>query len=124
QFGSIDPVFYSAWNFDTRKNVTAVERTGNWIPTEFSIAQNYPNPFNPSTVIAYNLAKPAEVKLMVYNLLGNRVATLVNSRQTAGSYKVTWNAMDDWGRPVSAGIYFYRIEAGENVKMLKMMLIK
>ena len=124
QFGSIDPVAYSAWNFDTRGPKTAVEKFVDRMPTQFSLEQNYPNPFNPTTMIAYNLPTTADVKLHVYNVLGSKIATLVNQKQAAGSYQVSWNAVDDFGRPVSAGVYFYRIEAGGFSKTMKLLLVK
>ncbi len=126
QFGSIDPVSYSAWDYDKRapKPGTGVEKLVNALPAEFSLSQNYPNPFNPTTMISYNLPTAAQVRLDVYNILGAKIANLVDAKQSAGSYKVNWNAMDNLGRPVSAGVYFYRIEAGTFSKTYKMLLVK
>jgi hypothetical protein len=76
------------------------------LPKTFSLSQNYPNPFNPSTVISYQLPAVSKVRLMIYDLLGREVATLVNEEQTAGWKEVQWNAKD-----VSSGIYFYTLEA-------------
>jgi sugar lactone lactonase YvrE len=124
QFGSIDPVAYSAWDYDKRGPKTAVEKLADRIPAEFSLVQNYPNPFNPTTMISYNLPKATDVRLTVYNILGAKIATLVDGKQAAGSYKANWNAMDESGRAVSAGVYFYRIEAGTFSKTMKMLLVK
>ena len=83
------------------------------------LEQNYPNPFNPSTVIKYSVAKDGFVNVSVFNLLGEKVATLVNRNVKAGSYEVNFNASS-----LSSGIYFYSIEAGDFRAMRKMMLMK
>ena len=85
----------------------------------FVLEQNYPNPFNPSTVINYSVANSGKVSLIVYNILGQKVAELVNEIKTAGSYNVTWNAAS-----AASGVYYYRLEAGEQTLIRKMMLIK
>jgi hypothetical protein len=89
----------------------------------FVLIQNYPNPFNPSTQIQYNLAKPSQVSLKVYNMLGNEVATLVNSRQESGSYTVPFNA-GTGESALSSGVYVYRLEAGSFVATKKLILMK
>ena len=89
------------------------------LPQEFLLSQNYPNPFNPSTKINYELPVDSDVTLMVYDVLGREVATLVSELKTAGTYSVTFDA----GR-LSSGIYFYRIKAGDFQQIQKMMLIK
>ncbi|MBD3384234.1 T9SS type A sorting domain-containing protein [candidate division KSB1 bacterium] len=124
QFGSIDPVFYSAWNFDTQSPTTAVTQKEGTVPTVYSLDQNYPNPFNPSTHIHYTLPKTGLVKLTVFNILGKEIATLVNKKQTAGAYDLSWNGLDDQGRQVSSGVYFYRMQASDFIQTRKMMFIK
>jgi len=89
------------------------------LPKDFSLSQNYPNPFNPITEIRYALPKPYQVKLEVYNLLGQRVATLVDDYQPAGYKAVRW----DGGRCAS-GIYLYRFEAGDFRDVRRMILLK
>ena len=86
---------------------------------EFQLKQNYPNPFNPTTNIEFSVPQSSDVKLVVYNQLGETVATLVNEHLSAGSYKADWNAED-----LPSGIYFYRITAGDFSKTMKLMLIK
>ncbi|KAB2843814.1 MAG: T9SS type A sorting domain-containing protein, partial [Ignavibacterium sp.] len=88
-------------------------------PLQFSLEQNYPNPFNPATMINYSLAKDELVKISVFNLLGEKVATLVNTNQKAGSYELKFDAS-----LLSSGIYFYSIEAGDFKAVRKMMLMK
>jgi len=94
------------------------------IPGEFVLQQNYPNPFNPSTTIRFALPEHAAVQLSVYNLLGQRITLLVNEPRAAGVHSVQWNGTDDSGRPVSSGIYLVRLEAGEQVQMQRMTLLK
>lgn len=89
------------------------------LPIEFSLEQNYPNPFNPSTNINFALPKTSEVSLVVYNLLGQQVANLVNGNLKAGNHSIRFNAS-----ALSSGIYIYRIQAGNFVQTKKMMLIK
>ena len=88
-------------------------------PLTFALEQNYPNPFNPSTIIHYALPEKSNVELIVYDILGNEVATLVNEEKPAGSYEVEFSAT---GLP--SGIYFYRIQAGSFVETKKMVLMK
>ncbi len=94
------------------------------IPEKFSVSQNYPNPFNPSTSIEYSLPEKGLVTIKIYDILGRVVNTLVNERVNAGHYSTTWNSVDDAGRKISSGIYFYRVTNGANVVTKKMMLIK
>jgi hypothetical protein len=89
------------------------------IPTEYTLGQNYPNPFNPSTKIDYAVPKTGTVKLEVYNMLGQKVATLVEGIRTAGNYTVSWNAAG-----VTSGMYFYRLEASGVVQTRKMLLTR
>ncbi len=89
------------------------------LPEEFTLGQNYPNPFNPSTRIEYSIPKDGYVSLKVYNALGQQVASLVDGIVKAGSHQVTFNAAD-----LSSGAYYYRIEAGNNVSVKKMIVLK
>ncbi|MEW6654809.1 MAG: FlgD immunoglobulin-like domain containing protein, partial [Bacteroidota bacterium] len=94
------------------------------IPSEFALSQNYPNPFNPTTSIKFQLAQDAKVNLVVYDMLGQRVRTLVDGIQEAGFYTVRWDGSNDFGSKVSSGIYIYRLQAGSFVSTLKMNLMK
>jgi hypothetical protein len=94
------------------------------IPTVFALHQNYPNPFNPITTLRYDLPENSYVNVTVYDMLGREIRTLVNTTQDAGFKSVLWNATNDYGKPVSAGVYLYKIQAGEFVQTKKMVLLK
>lgn len=93
-------------------------------PLVFSLSQNAPNPFNPETIISYSLPQSEQVKLVIYNVLGQEIRTLVSAFQPAGRYRVVWNSRDDFGRSVSSGVYFYQITAGEFLDTRKMLILK
>ena len=94
------------------------------LPTEFALNQNYPNPFNPSTQIQYALPEETRVVISIYDIMGRKVRTLVNDVQDAGYRSVMWNATNDMGRLVSAGVYIYSIQAGDFIQNRKMVLMK
>ena len=94
------------------------------IPNEFKVSQNYPNPFNPSTTIMYSIPKRGLVTIKIYDILGGLVKTLVNREVESGTYQTNWNSVDNFGRKVSSGVYFYRVENGANIVTKKMVLIK
>ncbi|PTM09772.1 MAG: hypothetical protein DA443_07890 [Bacteroidetes bacterium] len=89
------------------------------IPDVFSLDQNYPNPFNPSTTIRFGVPEVSDVKLEVFNMLGQKVATLVNESKDAGFYNVAFDASS-----LSSGMYIYRLQSGSFVETRKLMLIK
>ena len=92
-------------------------------PAGFGLGQNYPNPFNPSTIIPYELAAVAQVRLEVFNSVGQRVATLVNGEQPAGAHRAQWNGTDAAGRAVAAGVYLYRLTADGTSQTGRMVLV-
>jgi hypothetical protein len=94
------------------------------LPLQFVLYQNYPNPFNPVTTLRYDLPEDANVNIAIYDMMGRKVNTLVSSQQSAGYKSVLWNATNDTGSPVSAGIYFYMIQAGDFRQTNKMILVK
>ena len=95
------------------------------IPSNFFLAQNYPNPFNPSTTISYELRETAEVGISIYNIVGQKIVTLVHENQIAGDHHVKWNGHDSYGQPVSDGIYIYRLTANKTlIDSKKMILLK
>ena len=93
-------------------------------PKSFKVNQNYPNPFNPVTSLSYDLPEDSFVSITIYDMLGNIVNNLVNTNQSSGYKSVQWNATNNQGEPVSAGIYLYSIEAGEFRQTKKMILLK
>ena len=100
--------------------LTAIEHEINMIPEQFSLKQNYPNPFNPSTVINYELPTTNYVELSVYNLLGQKVTTLVSERQRAGQHEIEWNAAG-----FASGVYYYRLQVDAGfVQTKKLILLK
>lgn len=94
------------------------------LPTEFELSQNYPNPFNPVTTIGFALPRRAHVEITVYNILGQRVTSLVDEERPAGEYSAVWKGTDSRDRAVSTGVYFYRIKADDFVGTKKMLLLR
>ena len=94
------------------------------LPHILVLYPNYPNPFNPVTTLRYDLPEQTHVNITVYDMLGRQVKTLINHTQDAGYRSVIWNAINDYGKPVSAGIYLYQIQAGEYISTKKMVLLK
>ncbi|MGB7062519.1 MAG: T9SS type A sorting domain-containing protein [Candidatus Zixiibacteriota bacterium] len=88
------------------------------------LSQNYPNPFSPQTVIEYALPTDCEVKITIYNILGQRVRTLFDESQEAGYRRIEWDSKNDGGHEVATGIYFYKIKAGDFVDSKKMVILK
>ena len=93
-------------------------------PSEFSLSQNYPNPFNPATNFQFSLSRSVHVRVEIFNIVGQKVRTLVDEQMKPGVYLVDWDGEDEKGNFVSSGIYFYRIQAGDFSDMKKMVLIK
>ena len=97
---------------------------GDEIPTVYKVHQNHPNPFNPVTTLRYELPQDAMVNITIYDMMGRVVKNLVNSQQNAGYKSIQWNATNNAGQPISAGLYLYTIQAGEFVQTKKMVLLK
>lgn len=94
------------------------------LPKRYNLYQNYPNPFNSSTIIRFDLPKPGDVTLIVYNILGQRVIKLEDGYLPAGKHNIHWDARNMSGSRISSGVYFYRIEAGDYAKTKKLLLLK
>lgn len=94
------------------------------VPLDYELAQNYPNPFNPETRIRYQLKKLTDVRLEIFNILGQRVRTLVDGQQDGGQHVLLWNGQNDAGFSVASGVYLYRIQAGSFTATRKMILVR
>jgi choice-of-anchor B domain-containing protein len=106
------------YRVESRSSVMSTEIRG------FGLQQNFPNPFNPTTDITYDLDETANVSLIVYNVLGQKIRVLENGRKGPGRYRVTWDARDTFGKAVTSGVYIYRVEQGNLAKSRKMMLLR
>lgn len=93
-------------------------------PPALVLAQNHPNPFRGSTEIDFSLSHAVDVRLAIYDLAGRRVATLLDASRPPGDYQVEWNARDDRGRPVGAGVYWYRLVAGAEVEAKALLVLR
>ena len=121
---NIDTVSASCTFRITVTDLTGIEEDNNHLPHELKLSQNYPNPFNPSTVISYHLSAFSNVKLTIYNVLGQKIKTLVNSFQSVGEHSIVWDATDEKNNPVSSGMYFYSLSTSERSVQKKMLLVR
>jgi hypothetical protein len=111
---------------------TAVHEDDNLnLPSGFSLGQNYPNPFNPATTIPFqveggqwSVVSPIHTTLVIYNILGQKVRTLVDEEMLRGGYQVIWDSKDDRGKEVPSGVYFYRLKSGSTSETRKMVLMR
>jgi hypothetical protein len=104
--------------------MTGVENTDAILPDRLTLNQNYPNPFNPQTTMAFGLPQKSIVRLDIYDLLGRKIARIVDGELDAGQHSITWDGRDSDGNSVSSGIYFYRLVTDYGVKQAKMTLLK
>ena len=119
---TINYVFYDESN--TVLNMGSREIDIKAIPLEYTLHENYPNPFNPTTTLRFDLPNISDVNLTIYNMLGQKVKTFNMQNTPAGFHSLIWNATNDYGDPVSAGIYLYQLQAKGFVKTRKMVLLK
>ena len=131
--GSNMEYFYRVSSVDDAENMSdyseiasaiALGTDSELIPTEFALFQNYPNPFNPFTTIQFRVVDPVNVSLNIYDLSGKQIKTLVNSFKNAGKHQVVWDATNNLGQSVAAGMYIYTIQAGDFNQTRKMLLLK
>ncbi len=114
-----------AWRFfNERNSVTGVSSNPETLPKEFRLYQNYPNPFNPETVISFQLSTVSHVDLTVFDLLGRKVATLVNGEKGPGASQMRWDGKDEKGHDVRSGLYFYRLTIPVFTQTKKMLLVR
>ena len=110
------------WNIEVR-NPTSVDDIESQIQ-DFAVRQNYPNPFNPFTQIDYQIEKPCNVQLVIFDLMGRKVKILLDDFRNAGIHSVIWDGRDELSQRVVSGIYFYKLQAGTFSKSKKMILLK
>ncbi len=103
---------------------TGEDRSEDSTPAQYTLYQNYPNPFNPTTTIRYTNPVSSNVVLRIFDMLGREVNTIVNGSQPAGVYTVIWDGRDHQRMPVSAGVYFCRLEAGAFSQTIKMVYLR
>lgn len=94
------------------------------LPSDFRILGNHPNPFNPATVIRFELPRSGQVRLNVYNVLGQKIATLAERVLSGGSHEIAWDGRSNSGVSVSAGVYFYTLTVGDRLETRKMLLLR
>jgi len=111
-------------NISFSPTTVGVDNRSETLPQGFALEQNFPNPFNPFTTLRYDLPEDALVNITIYDMMGRVVKTMVNTEQNAGFKSVRWNATNDAGSAVSAGLYLYTIQAGEFRQTKKMVLLK
>jgi len=111
----------SEFNYDENVNVHTNEYVN---PKKFQLNQNFPNPFNPMTTINYTLLEAINVNIIIYDLLGNKINTLINEIKPAGRHSIIWNSNDKNGHPASSGVYLYVLKSGNFVQTKKMVLIR
>ena len=97
---------------------------GEGIPTKFALHENYPNPFNPTTTLRFDLPELSNIKLTIFNMLGHKIRTYDMQNTPAGHHALKWNATNDYGDPVGAGVYLYQLQAKDFVETRKMVLLK
>ncbi len=112
------------WTFEIVTGTGVVTPDPHGTPGRFGLQQNYPNPFNAGTQIRFGLAAPGHVGLRVYNMLGQLVKTLVDEDLPAGEHQVLWGGVDEQGRPLASGVYFYRLEAGGQGDVRRMVFTR
>ena len=111
-------------NVDGFKNLHGPVKAETPLPDAFNLQQNFPNPFNPITTIRYELPKPVHVRINIYNILGQKVRTLVDEEMRAGYHSILWNTETDAGIKVASGVYYFRMVAGNFSKVKKMVVLK
>jgi len=106
------------------ENLTTVDQKSDGkFPESFSLFQNYPNPFNSKTAIKFKILASSNVELNIYNILGQKIKTLISGRKSPGNYQYLWDGKDKFGRAVSSGIYLYQLQAKDFISSKKMILI-
>ncbi|MCW8994886.1 MAG: T9SS type A sorting domain-containing protein [Psychromonas sp.] len=121
---AVSPAYLFIDDIYVINTASGIQDTRSGIISGYDLYQNFPNPFNPSTTISFELPVREMVELNIYNSLGQEVRSLIDNEFTAGTYQVKWNGLDDSGREAPAGVYFYKIQAGNFQATNKMLLLK
>jgi len=103
---------------------TGVKENGKTTPKSFGLLKNYPNPFNASTIIQYEIEKPGFVNLVIFDVLGKKVKTMVSKDHNAGNYQIHWDGTDESGNSIPSGIYFALLTSKSENNMLRLLLLK
>jgi flagellar hook assembly protein FlgD len=106
------------------RNILGTEDEGDLLPKNYTLHDNYPNPFNPTTTLRFDLPQVSSITLTIYNMLGQKVRTFNMQNTSAGYHSITWDATNDLGEQVGAGVYLYQLQAKDFVKTRKMVLLK
>ena len=121
---AVDATFNDVGNADIQLNPTAIGGNTTLLPTSSSLSQNYPNPFNAQTMISFAVGAKGRVELSVFNVIGQKVSTLIDADYVPGNYQVIWNGRDMNGNTVSSGVYYYNLKIGDQSQTMKMTLLK
>lgn len=113
--------FWPSISFQLQESLSIKD---NLLPSVYALHQNYPNPFNPKTTIRFDLPKDSNVNIYIYDILGRITKKLIDNKQNAGFKSIQWDATNNYGKRVSAGIYLYKIQAGNFSQTKKMILLK
>ena len=122
--GALETTFGGGFTLTATQVPVDVDSDNPTVPATFSLSQNYPNPFNPRTVIKYSVARKSEVNISVFNILGQKVTTLVDGEVEAGPNQAIWDGYDGSGNQVASGIYFYKMTTTDFVETRKMVLMR
>ena len=120
---AINEIDFIDFELDSIRSVSDMEDFANVI-NSFKLLSNHPNPFNPTTNISYELAQPGDVEIIIFDVMGKRIKTLISERQVAGSYQSQWNGESDLGVKVAGGMYFYQLSFNGSAQTKKMLLVK
>jgi hypothetical protein len=119
-----EPGFYAAFLDLTRSVVIGVQSRPSTFPETNSLGLNYPNPFNPETTIPYTVTNNAQVSITIYDIMGRKVATLVNQKRMPGTYTTRWNGVAENGDKVASGVYIVRMSINNRIYSRKILLLK
>ena len=101
----------------------ALSLVSDMVPMKFALSDNYPNPFNPTTNISFSIPMQTDVRINIYNIMGQLVTNVTNEQLNAGTYSMQWNGTDQSGNMLPSGLYFYELEAGNEFRQIKKMTL-